>query len=180
MKKILLLLSLVTITFGVSGQTLVSYNKADEADFNSYKTYKINKLQVDSYEEFEPKREGLSLLIFEIEKQMNARGYTNTSGDDADLLINIGVLIRKVERKRETTVNDAPQYIGQRNYHWESEVVTYNTYPEGTITFDLVDVAKNELIWQAVSKGALEQKREKNKKKIERAVKKLFKKFPKK
>ena len=71
------------------------------------------------------------------------------------------------------------KYIGQRNYHWEAEEIVYYTYSEGTVTLDLVDLKNDELIWQAVSKGALDKKREKNNKKIAKAIKKLFKKFPK-
>jgi hypothetical protein len=43
---------------------------------------------------------------------------------------------------------------------------------------DMVSSKDNEMIWQAVSSGILEKKREKNTKKIVKGVKKLFKKFP--
>jgi hypothetical protein len=168
---------IITCTI-VSAQTRVSYDKSNEMDFGSYKTYKINKLDVKTYPEFEPKKEGLNTLVFEIEKQMNGLGFSQAVTDAPDLLLNIGVVITPVERTRETGLRDAPLYGGQRNYHWEREEVVFYKYAEGAVTLDLVDVEKNELIWQVVSKDALEKKREKNKKKIEKAVKKIFKKFP--
>jgi hypothetical protein len=46
------------------------------------------------------------------------------------------------------------------------------------VTLDIVSAEQNEMIWQAVSSGILEKKREKNKKRIVKGVKKLFKRFP--
>ena len=108
---------------------------------------------------------------------MVARGYEKVS-ENPDLIINLGINITKEEQTMETDIRDAPRYIGQRNYHWESEEIVIRRYTEGTVTLDLVDATENEMIWQAVSTGTLEKKREKNKKKIVRAAQKLFKKYP--
>jgi len=113
----------------------------------------------------------------EIHEQMAARGYEKVS-ENPDLIINLGVSITEKEQTRETDIREAPRYIGQRNYHWEVEEIVIGHYKEGTVTFDLVDANKNEMIWQAVAAGALEKKREKNQKKITKVVKKLFKKYP--
>lgn len=176
MKQILFLISLVC-SITVTAQTLVSYNKADNVDFSNFKTFQVNNLDIKNIPEFEPKKEGLILLIKEINKQMISRGYQNVN-EDPDLLINIGVLITAEVQTRETDIRDAPMYIGQRNYHWESEEVVVRKYTEGTVTLDMVNKADNEMIWQAVSSGILQKKREKNTKKIVKGVQKLFKKFP--
>jgi hypothetical protein len=177
-KKLLIFFLLIGLPVSFNAQTLVSYKKTESVDFSSYKTYKINKVNIQNTPEFEAKKEGINMLIFEINKQMSSRGYTVTTSDNADMLINLGIALQTVESKRETTLRDAPAYIGQRNYHWEAqEIVTYR-YTEGTVIFDLVDIQNNELIWQAISRGTLSDKREKNKKKVVKAVEKLFKKFP--
>jgi hypothetical protein len=155
----------------------VSYSKADNIDFSKFKTFKVNSFDVKNIPEFEPKKEGLSLLIEEINNQMISRGYEKVK-ENPDLIINIGLVITKETQTRQTDVRDAPMYIGQRNYHWESEEIVVRTYMEGTVTMDIVSSKDNEMIWQALSSGILEKKREKNTKKIVKGVQKLFKKFP--
>lgn len=176
MKKVMTIALLLFTIYGHS-QILVSYNKSDDVDFSTFKTYQIYSLDVKNIPEFEPKKTGLNLLIGEIHQQMQARGYAKV-GENPDLIINLGVAITEEAQTRESDFRDAPPYMGQRNYHWESEEIVVGYYTEGTVTLDLVDAANNEMIWQAVSAGALAKKREKNKKKIVKAVQKLFKKYP--
>jgi len=177
MKASAITLYFLLFTLYVNSQILISYNKLENVDFSKYSTYQIYELDVKNIPEFEPKKSGLSLLIIEIHKQMNARGYKKVK-ENPDLIINIGIAITKEVQTRETTLRDAPIYTGQRNYHWESEEIVVQRYIEGTVTLDLVDTSKNEMIWQALSSGVLSKKREKNRKKIVKAVKKLFKKYP--
>lgn len=177
MSKYILALCFLWIS-SASGQVLVSYNKTDDTDLAGFKTFQVYSLDVKSYPEFEPNKEGLNLLITEINKQMEMRGYTKVK-ENPDLLINIGVVISKEQQTRETDIRDAPAYIGQRNYHWESEEIVIGTYTAGSVALDIVDTSTNEMLWQAVCSAVLaEKKREKNKKKIVRGVAKLFKKYP--
>lgn len=174
--KVSTLFMLLFMLYGHS-QTLVSYNKSEDVDFSEFKTYQIYSLDVKNIPEFEPKKEGLNMLLEEIHKQMVARSYEKVS-ENPDLVINVGVTITEEVQTRQTDIRDAPRYFGQRNYHWESEEIAIGKYTAGTVTLDIVDTAKNEMIWQAVSTGVLDKKREKNKKKIVRGVQKLFKKYP--
>lgn len=177
MKKTLTLLLSLFIYQVVLSQNLVSYSKADDVDFSKFKTFNVNDLDIKNVSEFEPKKEGINILIEEINNQMISRGYEKVN-ENPDLIINIGIVITNEEQTRETDLRDAPIYIGQRNYHWESEEVIVRKYIEGTATLDIVSSKDNELIWQAISSAILEKKQEKNKKKIVKAVKKLFKRFP--
>ena len=68
--------------------------------------------------------------------------------------------------------------MGQRNYKWESKEVVIGTYTEGTVTLDLVDTENEKMIWQVVGASVLSEKRDKNRKRIIKAVKKMYKKFP--
>lgn len=161
----------------VFSQTIVSYDKAKDIDFTKYKTFQIYSLDVKSIPEFEPKREGLNLMLVEIIKQMESRGFVKVL-ENPDLIINLGVSVVSKEQTRETNIRDAPLYMGQRNYHWESEEVVVGTYTEGTVTLDLVDSASEKMIWQVVGSSIVSEKREKNRKKIVKAVNKMYKKFP--
>jgi hypothetical protein len=173
MKKIIALFLLLAFAHIGQAQILVSYEKADQGDFSKFKTFQVYSLDVKNIPEFEPKKEGLNLLIGEINKQMISRGYEKVKANP-DLIINVGVSITAEVQTRETTIRDAPMYIGQRNYKWESEEVIVREYTEGTVTLDIVDTSENELIWQAVTSGILE----KNQNKIAKGVQKLFKKYP--
>jgi hypothetical protein len=161
----------------VQSQNLISYNKSDNVDFSKYKTFKVYSLDIENIPEFEPKKTGLNLLVEEINNQMISRGYDKVQ-ENPDLIINLGVTITEEAQTRQTDIREAPVYVGQRNYHWESEEVVIGHYTEGTVTLDLVDAIKNEMIWQSVAGGVLMKKREKNRKKIVRAAQKLFKKYP--
>ncbi len=177
MKMIVFIFLLVAIPNLGNSQTLISYSKTDNVDFTEFKTYQVYELDVKSIPEFEPKKEGLNLLIEEIYKQMNIRGYQKVK-ENADLLINLGVTLSQEQQTRETDIRDAPRYMGSRNYHWESGEIVVRNYVSGTVTLDIVDNKENKMIWQAVAKGAVEKKQEKNKKKIVKATQKLFKKYP--
>jgi hypothetical protein len=161
----------------VFSQTIVSYDKAKDIDFTKYETFQIYSLDVKSIPEFEPKKSGLSLMLTEIINQMESRGFVKVS-ENPDLIINLGVSIVSKNQTRESDIRDAPLYMGQRNYHWESKEVVVGTYTEGTVTLDLVDTQNEKMIWQVVGASVLSEKREKNRKRIIKAVKKMCKKFP--
>ena len=177
MKYFLFLSLSLALAYQGYSQVLVSYDKAEGLDLSKYTTFQIHKLDVNHLPEFEPRKEGLNQLIGAITNEMETRGFEKVSGNP-DLFLNIGVKITEEVQTRETDIRDAPVYMGQRNYSWKSEEIVVNTYNEGTVVLDIVDTEKNEMIWQGVVKGVLSQKRSKNEKRINRAVEKLFKKFP--
>lgn len=161
----------------VFSQTIVSYDKAKDVDFAKYKTFQIYSLDVKSIPEFEPKKSGLNLMLVEIIENMESRGFVKVT-ENPDLIINLGISIVSKEQTRQTDIRDAPLYMGQRNYKWESEEVVVGTYTEGTVTLDLVDAQSEKMIWQVVGASVLSEKREKNRKKVIKGVNKMFKKFP--
>jgi hypothetical protein len=158
-------------------QLLVSYNKASKIDFKKYKTYQVYGLNVTTIPEFEPRKEGLNFLITEINSQMDARGYKKVNANP-DLILNIGVVVSAEQKTRQTDIRDAPRYMGERNYHWESEEIVVQNYNEGTVILDVVESEDNKLIWQAVSKGMISASIDKNNIRITKAVNKMFNKYP--
>ena len=178
-KYISLFVVLTAFCFSASAQVLVSHDKADNLDLSKYKTFKIVKLDIKTLPELEPRQEAIRLLMQEISNNMVTRGFQSTDGEDADLLINLGVTVTEEVTTRETDLRDAPRYVGQRNYSWQSEEIVVGVYKQGTVVMDLVDSEKGEMIWQAVVSSVInEKKREKNNKRITKGVQKLFKKFP--
>jgi len=155
---------------------IVSYDKSKDVDFSHFKTFKFYKIEVDD-ELVIKRKDRIEYMMQQIAKEIEARGFSQTDGE-ADLLINIGVVVADVTQTRETTVQDAPVYMGQRRYHWEAEEIVVREYQEGTATIDFVDKVNNELVWQAVAVGTLKEKDAKGRKNIDKGVKKVFKKFP--
>jgi len=177
LKKIGSVFLLLAIPFIGMAQILVSSDKAPKTDFKKYKTYQVYGLNVTTIPEFEPKKESINFLIAEIGKQMTARGYQKVK-ENPDLILNIGIVITAEQKTRQTDIRDAPRYIGQRNYHWESEEIVVQNYNEGTVILDVVESENNKLIWQAVSKGMISGSMDTNMNRITKAVKKMYNKYP--
>ena len=106
-----------------------------------------------------------------------ARGY-QIEKEYPDLILNIGIVITAEQKTRQTDIRDAPRYMGQRNYHWESEEIVVQNYNEGTVILDVVESENNKLIWQAVSKGMITASMGTNMSRITKAVKKMYNKYP--
>jgi len=177
LKKLSVVFLFFAIPFLGMSQVLVSYSKAAKVDFKKYYTYQIYGLNVTTIPEFEPKKESINFLITEIDKQMAARGYQKVK-ENPDLILNIGIVITAEQKTKQTDISDAPRYMGQRNYHWESQEIVVQNYNEGTVILDVVESEKNRLIWQAVSKGMISGSIDTNLSRITKAVKKMFNKYP--
>lgn len=182
--RIILLLTLI-FCFGLVFQTQAQGDKVNKkkfknVDMSPYKTFDIVDLKIEDLPHFKAREKGIQRFLDGVKSEMISRGYTEDE-DNPDLIINIAAYITEEVQTRETTLREAPPYIGQRNYHWEVQDVPIGTYTQGTVVMDLVDAKKNELIWQNSADRVLYDKnREKNDKNIDAGLKKLFKKFPKK
>ena len=108
---------------------------------SQYKTFKIVKLDIKTMPDFEPKKEGISQFMQEVTNKMQERGFRPTD-DNPDLLINFGITIQEQAQTRETTIRDAPRYIGQRNYHWEAEEIVLVIITRGLLPWTWWTVGK--------------------------------------
>ena len=108
--------------------------------------------------------------------ELRNRGYQPTK-DNPDLLVNLGGVIQERTQTRQTTIQEAPLYTGQRRYRWQSQEVPVATYEEGTVNLHVVDAQKNALIWNVAISSVLNQ-RSLSPEQIGKAVAKLFEKFP--
>lgn len=174
MKRFLLLL-LLGLPACASEQ--VQYTNAEpNVNFRAYKTFNFMDVTARNEAAFQGPGTGVETLKRAIVREMGRRGYQQSA--TPDLWVNIGVVTQDKVQTRETTLRDAPIYLGQRNYHWQSQDVVVGRYEEGTATVEVVDAARKELIWEGAVNSVLTADADKLTKRIDEAVAALFEKFP--
>ncbi len=114
-----------------------------------------------------------------IDAELMTNGYRQISDAQAnpDLLVNIGVVVNEKTQTRQTTINEAPRYMGQRRYNWQSQEVPVGTYKEGTLNVHIIDSKQNALVWDAAVSGVF-RKKGITPEQINEAVREVFSKFP--
>jgi hypothetical protein len=173
--KIKVVFLLVVMTSGCSPVKIINTEPAAGFALSNYKTFDFFK--TESSGDISPQfNERIELLKTEIGKQLVARGLHQGS-EDADLLINIGVVVEEKIQTRETDFRTDARYMGQRNYSWKSEEVEVGRYREGTITLHLVDRIKNAMVWRGAANGIIPEKDAKVKETIAIGVEELVKKI---
>jgi hypothetical protein len=166
---------LICFLAGCSAVKIIKVDQDASVNLKDYKTFNFYTMNIDNQTSLEPEKKNLDLLLNEIRNEMEAKNYTKA--ENPDLMINVGIVITEEVQTRETNINDAPRYMGQRNYHWESEEVVVGTYNDGTVAIDLVDTKTDALVYHAVARSVISSKKEKNQKRIKDAVNKIFSKF---
>ena len=172
---ILIFSLLICFLAGCSAVKVIKVDQDTSVNLKDYKTFNFYTMNIDNQTSLEPEKKNLDLLLNEIRNEMEAKNYTKA--ENPDLMINVGIVITEEVQTRETNINDAPRYMGQRNYHWESEEVVVGTYNDGTVAIDLVDTKTDALVYHAVARSVISSKKEKNQKRIKDAVNKIFSKF---
>jgi len=151
-------------------------SKANDFAISSYKTFNFYTITNEGETNGPNYEKNLKLLKEAIVNEMGAKGVM-LSSDDPGLLVNIGIVITEKVQTRETSLSmpgDRIAYMGQRNYHWQSQEVEVGRYREGTIIIDLVDPSKNELVWQGKAVSVVPEKQKNVPETIAEAMKKLF------
>lgn len=158
------------------GVRILSTHADPDFSLSNYKTFDFYKLDVNP----PPQPEYMQRIEWikeEISEFFLDRGLSY-SMENPDMIINIGIVVEEQVQTRRTNMNDAPLYMGQRNYSWQSEEVVVDRYDEGTVTVDLVDLSNRSLIWQGVAQSIIANSDEKSKKNIAEGVQKLFAELP--
>jgi len=112
-------------------------------------------------------------IIDAVNMQLMAKGLklVDSSGDLA--------LAVHVATKEKQTLNTF--YDGMGPWSWGMGGVattTVDTYTEGTIVADLFDAQTRKVVWRAVATKEVSDKPEKVSEQVEKAIDKMFKKFP--
>jgi hypothetical protein len=177
MKKITLsLLALTIILTGCSSLRVIT-DQAKNVDMSKYKTFGFAPLEKSKvtpiyFSELNQRR-----VREAIAKEMAAKGYT--MAENPDLKISIYLKIQD----KQSVVSSYP-YAGRGDfigiyggYRYEPASVNIIDYTEGTLIIDLVDTAKNTLIWQGVAIDTIHQNSKHAERNINRAIEKVFQNF---
>jgi hypothetical protein len=153
----------------------IGYDKS--ANFSQYKTYAWIPRQTPATNPV------LAAIIdHDIDYELNAKGLQKVESN-ADLLV------QSYGGSGEVVGGYAaePGYTGTGGYIMPGETMWGGSLPatpvpqimHGTITVDLVDTRKKELVWRATAKGKMDyDKRNKLMEQANKAVSEMFKKYP--
>lgn len=132
-------------------------NEDPAANFANFKTYDyVPELAGDDfgYQSFLVK-----YLKTAVNREMQARGYT-LSPDNPDLLVNFYVNTKEKIRSTSTPTMGGGYYGYRRGYYsgWGGGYETTVTqYTEGTLSIDIIDAARKQLVWEGVAVGRIRQ-----------------------
>ncbi len=180
MKPTLLLVPLMLLTSGL-GLAQVTFDYDESAPFSGYKTYSwtsegVAILPVDPEQplvDLEALDKRIRALV---EEELTKKGYRKVSEAEPDFRINyLGVGRLKLDVSTWDTGTSGTAPYG----HWRPFANPYNdsrVRREGTLTLDVVDAKNGKLVWRGISKNTY--KGPKDVKKVDKALKKLLKKFP--
>ncbi|MCC3160805.1 DUF4136 domain-containing protein [Hymenobacter sp. 15J16-1T3B] len=177
MKKLLFLLALPLLA-ACSATEVKSTEQAPGVNFGAYRTYNFMPGEARNEAEFRRASVGLDEVKQAVAREMERRGYRRA--EQPELWVNIGVVN---EEKVQTRPGDfrtdaAPYYIGQRTYHWQAGDVPVGTYAVGTVTVDVVDAGRNDLVWQGVTASPLSKDPAKSARRVDEAITELFGRYP--
>lgn len=176
MKKLLLLL-VVPLLAACSTTDIKSTDQAPGVDFSAYRTYNFMAGERRNEDAFRTAGVGLDDIKQAVAREMESRGYRRAEAPE--LWVNIGVVTDQQVQTRSTDFRtDAPFYMGQRNYRWQAGEVPVRTYEVGTVTIDVVDAARRDLVWQGVTASILSKDPGKSARRIQEAVADVFGRYP--
>ena len=151
------------------------------ADFSQYRTYGF-------YQPLAMEQSGYTSYLSDnikmaVRREMEARGY-RYSADKADLLVNFQGVIREKTDVYEIPRSDVQYFYSYRARAYYAFPVWYDEtrvsqYTEGTLTVDLVDAARNRLVWSGDAIGRVNQKTPQQRvAAADQAISAIFAKFP--
>jgi hypothetical protein len=169
------LASLVLPTCALAQKVRTDYDHA--ANFEKYKTYKWVQVQdAPQVSQLAEQR-----ITGAIDAALAKEGLVKTE-NNPDLLVE-----RQVSLTTETQLNTYSTgtggygYGARWGYGWGDSGISTTTatkIPVGTLVVELLDPAQKQLIFRGTATDTLSDKPEKNTKKINKAVEKIFEKYP--
>jgi len=175
------LAGLLVLLAGCATGPRISAEADPEADFSRYRTFTFySPLAIES--------EGYASAASERMKaaaraQMEARGYVYRE-QHPDLWVNINAYMQQRTDVSTMPTVDYDFYYSYRRRayvavpYWRDRTNVYQ-YTEGTLNIDLVDVARNRLVWEGIAVGRVARmKPEERNARIDGAIADVFAKFP--
>lgn len=167
MKCYSLFVFIITAVLLTSCNTVrVTYDFDRATDFNTYKTYNFHQKGIDKLElnDLDKRR-----ILAAIDVQMAAKGFTKS--DNPQLYINV------LASSKEKINIDNGYYGGYWGPYWGGPSRVYQ-YTSGTIILDIVDNARNILVWQGAGSGLNVSNLNSKSDDIPKAIEEILAKFP--
>lgn len=153
------------------------------ADFSRYATYAFMERSQRGgdlrYDTIDDQR-----VMAAVTRELEARGY-RLDEQDADLLVNFTITSQDVQdiRTVPTPLFPGPYYGWRGSWYYPWPAYTYetwvDTYEQGRLYIDLVDVERRQLVWEASSTGRVTQAaRDDPGGAVDRAVAEMFARYP--
>jgi len=156
---------LLVATFAIAQEIKTDHDHT--VDFGKYRTFMWIK---------EPKPENPLMkqrIIDAVNAELEAKGL-RLAADHADLGVSANTATKE-EQTLDSFYGGFPGWGWHR--HWGGPVVV-ETYEVGTLVVDLFDTDTKQVVWWGSASGTVSDKPEKNNKKLDKAVEKMFKDFP--
>lgn len=164
---------------GCASGPSIFVNADPTANFATYHTYNFeDPLGTDN--------SGYSSLLSQFlrtatARELEARGYTRS--DKPDLLVNFNVKTK--DKIQTTTTPSGPSYGGYYGYRagyygvWSGYDTQVTQYTEGTLTVDIVDAARKQLVWDGTAVGRVRDEARRNlESAVDRVITEIFTKYP--
>ena len=154
------------MTAGVAMAQDIQTDYDHKADFSKYQTFMWIK---------QPKTENPFMqqrIVDAVNAQLQAKGLRLVTSN-ADLGVSGNTATRE-EHTLDGFYDGFPGWGWHR--YWGPQIV--ETYTVGTLVVDLFDSATKQVVWWASASDTVSDKPEKNEKKVNEAVAKIFKHFP--
>jgi hypothetical protein len=163
------LIAMVSFGWVLRAQDVTS-NAMPGTDFSKYHTYKWVLIAGASH----PNQIIDAEIKQSIDSQLSAKGLTKATGDKADLYIGY-----------QTAVDQQRQWTGYGmggGWRWGGGMAqaTSSTINIGTLVVDMYDPSTKQLVWTGTATNTLDpsSNQDKNEKNLNKAMTKLFKRFP--
>lgn len=153
-----------------------------EADFSRYHTWAF-------YQPIAMEQSGYSTFLTEriradVRREMQARGYAYEA-ESPDLRVNFQGIVQEKTDVYSLPRTDVQYYYSYRHKAYFAVPFWYDEtqvskYTEGTLTVDLVDAAKNRLVWTgaAIGRVAPHKAPQERAADTDRAIVEIFQRFP--
>lgn len=169
-QKHVLLLTMSVLLIAAAASASISTDYDHNANFNNYKTYSWGKLETANSLWDQRVKEA-------VDNQMAAKGFTLVPSG-GDVVVNAFGKIHP-----EKTLNTFYDGFGG-GWRWRgmggfgTATTTVDTYNVGTLVVDMFDANSKNLIWRSSSSDTLSSNADKNTKKLDSDVHKMFEHFP--
>lgn len=174
-KRLSIFVALLMITVSLFAAEEVEIRAKEGVDFSQYETYAWTSKEY--LEKDSPLREGGPLdtqIRGAADKLIGRNGFTRVEREESpDLMINYVGMGKDYFQATGITKEVAPgvKWIGDPHSH------TMRSYREGTLVFEVVDMATEEMVWSGWV-TELAPTIEKLRSRAEKATRKVFKHFP--